>query len=36
VILPTVDELNQAMDKIEYFLETRRVLSTRTVEDVIA
>ncbi|TDE16501.1 pyridoxal phosphate-dependent aminotransferase [Dyadobacter psychrotolerans] len=36
VILPTVDELNQAMDKIEFFLETKRVLSTRTVEDVIA
>lgn len=36
VFLPTLDELNQAMDKLEYFLETRRVLSTRTVEDVIA
>jgi alanine-synthesizing transaminase len=36
VFLPTMDELNQAMDKLEYFLETRRVLSTRTVEDVIA
>lgn len=36
VFLPTIDELNQAMDKLEYFLETRRVLSTRTVEDVIA
>lgn len=36
VFLPTIDELNQAMDKIEYFLETRKVLSTRTVEDVIA
>ncbi|MCF0059735.1 pyridoxal phosphate-dependent aminotransferase [Dyadobacter sp. CY356] len=36
VFLPTMDELNQAMDKLEYFLETRRVLSTRTVEEVIA
>jgi len=36
VILPTVDELNQAMDKIEYFLESRRVLSTKTVEEIIA
>ena len=36
VFLPTVDELNQAMDKIEYFLETRKVLSTKTVEDMIA
>jgi alanine-synthesizing transaminase len=36
VFLPTLDELNQAMDKLEYFLENRRVLSTRTVEDVIA
>jgi alanine-synthesizing transaminase len=36
VFLPTIDELNQAMDKLEYFLETRRVLSTRTVEEVIA
>lgn len=36
VFLPTLDELNQAMDKLEYFLESRRVLSTRTVEDVIA
>jgi alanine-synthesizing transaminase len=36
VILPTVDELNQAMDKLEFFLETHRVLSTRTVEDIIA
>jgi alanine-synthesizing transaminase len=36
VILPTLDELNQAMDKIEFFLENRRVLSSRTVEDVIA
>jgi alanine-synthesizing transaminase len=36
VFLPTLDELNQAMDKIEYFLETRRVLSSKTVEDVIA
>ncbi|MBE9464887.1 pyridoxal phosphate-dependent aminotransferase [Dyadobacter subterraneus] len=35
VFLPTLDELNQAMDKLEYFLETRRVLSTRTVEEVI-
>jgi alanine-synthesizing transaminase len=35
VFLPTMDELNQAMDKLEYFLETRRVLSTRTVEEVI-
>jgi alanine-synthesizing transaminase len=36
VILPTVDELNQAMDKLEFFLENHRVLSTRTVEDIIA
>lgn len=36
VILPTVDELNQAMDKLELFLESHRVLSTRTIEDVIA
>jgi alanine-synthesizing transaminase len=36
VFLPTIDELNQAMDKLEYFLETRRILSTRTVEEVIA
>ncbi|WP_149239903.1 pyridoxal phosphate-dependent aminotransferase [Dyadobacter sp. 32] len=36
VFLPTLDELNQAMDKIEFFLETRRVLSTKTVEDMIA
>jgi len=36
VFLPTIDELNQAMDKLEYFLETRRVLSTRTVEEIIA
>lgn len=36
VILPTLDELNQAMDKLEFFLENRRVLSSRTVEDVIA
>ncbi len=36
VILPTVDELNQAMDKIELFLESHRVLSNRTIEDVIA
>jgi alanine-synthesizing transaminase len=36
VFLPTVDELNQAMDKLEFFLTNRRVLSTRTVEDVIA
>jgi alanine-synthesizing transaminase len=36
VFLPTLDELNQAMDKLEYFLETRRVLSTRTVEEIIA
>lgn len=35
VILPTVDELNQAMDKLEFFLESHRVLSTRTVEDII-
>ena len=36
VILPTIDELNQAMDKIEFFLENRRVLSTKTVEEIIA
>jgi alanine-synthesizing transaminase len=36
VFLPTLDELNQAMDKLSFFLETRRVLSTRTVEDLIA
>lgn len=36
VILPTVDELNQAMDKLEFFLENHRVLSTRTIEDIIA
>jgi alanine-synthesizing transaminase len=36
VFLPTIDELNQAMDKLEFFLENRRVLSTRTVEEVIA
>jgi alanine-synthesizing transaminase len=36
VTLPTVDELNQALDKLEYFLETRRVLSTRTIEEIIA
>lgn len=36
VFLPTIDELNQAMDKLEYFLETRRVLSNTTVEDIIA
>jgi alanine-synthesizing transaminase len=35
VFLPTLDELNQAMDKLTYFLETRRVLSTKTVEDII-
>jgi alanine-synthesizing transaminase len=35
VFLPTLDELNQAMDKMSYFLETRRVLSSKTVEDVI-
>jgi alanine-synthesizing transaminase len=36
VFLPTVDELNQAMDKIEFFFENHRILSTKTVEDVIA
>lgn len=36
VILPTIDELNQAMDKIEYFLETRRILSPRKIEEVVA
>ncbi|WP_138477417.1 pyridoxal phosphate-dependent aminotransferase [Dyadobacter bucti] len=36
VFLPTIDELNQAMDKLEYFLETHRVLSNKTVEDIIA
>ncbi|MEO6684808.1 MAG: aminotransferase class I/II-fold pyridoxal phosphate-dependent enzyme, partial [Dyadobacter sp.] len=35
VFLPTVDELNQALDKLEYFLETRRVLSTQTVESIL-
>lgn len=36
VFLPTVDELNQAMDKLEFFLTNRRIMSTRTVEDIIA
>jgi len=36
VFLPTIDELNQAMDKIEFFFENHRMLSTKTVEDVIA
>lgn len=36
VILPTLDELNQAMDKLEFFLESHRILSSTTVEDVIA
>ena len=35
VFLPTVDELNQALDKLEYFLETRRVLSTQPARLVI-
>lgn len=36
VLLPTVDELNIAMDKIELFLDSRRVHSSRTLEEVIA
>lgn len=35
VFLPTVDELNQAIDKLEYFLETRRVLSNQTVGHIL-
>ncbi|KAA6433965.1 pyridoxal phosphate-dependent aminotransferase [Dyadobacter flavalbus] len=35
VFLPTIDELNQAMDKLEYFLENHRVLSAKTIENVI-
>lgn len=35
VFLPTVDELNQAIDKLEYFLETRRVLSSQTVGHIL-
>lgn len=35
VTLPTIDELNQAIDKLEYFLESRRVLSKKVIEDVI-
>lgn len=36
VFLPTVDELNQAMDKLEFFLENHRVMSSKTIENVIA
>ncbi|GGB90350.1 pyridoxal phosphate-dependent aminotransferase [Dyadobacter sediminis] len=36
VFLPTLDELNQAMDKLEFFLENHRVLSAKTIENVIA
>ena len=36
VFLPTIDELNQAMDKLEYFLENHRVLSAKTIENMIA
>ena len=35
VILPTVDELNMAMNKLQLFLENRKVLSNRMIEDVI-
>jgi alanine-synthesizing transaminase len=35
VFLPTIDELNQALDKIEYFLETKRVLKTQTVGTIL-
>ncbi|WP_207506975.1 pyridoxal phosphate-dependent aminotransferase [Telluribacter humicola] len=36
VFLPTADELNQAMDKIEIFLDSRRIHSSRTLEEVTA
>ncbi|TDB66908.1 pyridoxal phosphate-dependent aminotransferase [Arundinibacter roseus] len=35
VFLPTADELNLAMDRIELFLESRRVPAFRTVEEVL-
>lgn len=35
VFLPTVDELNQALDKLEYFLENRRVLLNQTAAPVL-
>lgn len=35
VFLPTTDELNQAMDRMEHFLESRRVPVARTVEEVL-
>ncbi|CAG5002939.1 Glutamate-pyruvate aminotransferase AlaA [Dyadobacter sp. CECT 9275] len=35
VFLPTLDELNQAMDKVQFFLESRRVLSSRMIEDIM-
>jgi alanine-synthesizing transaminase len=35
VTLPTADELNQAMDRIEVFLETRRVPVSNVVEEII-
>ncbi len=36
VFLPTADELNQAMDRIENFLESRRVPAARTIEEVLS
>lgn len=35
VFLPTVDELNQALDKLEHFLETRRVLTSQPSGSVL-
>jgi alanine-synthesizing transaminase len=35
VFLPTADELNQAMDRIGTFLESRRVSAVRTLEEVL-
>ena len=36
VFLPTTDELNQAMDRMEHFLESRRVPAARTIEEVLS
>ena len=36
VFLPTTDELNQAMDRMEHFLESRRVPAARSIEEVLS